>query len=83
MCHIPVNQDEAAIGVYDTLLTLPREVQCIWSMKPSMVTVVYVCARYGTLLVGISVMINPVNDVVRTSSRVFTISYSRTSKTVK
>ena len=64
MCHIPVNQDEAAIVVYDTLLTLPREIQCIWRMKPSMLTAIYVCARYGIVLEAVSCMINPHDTMV-------------------
>ncbi|KAI0080538.1 hypothetical protein K474DRAFT_203978 [Panus rudis PR-1116 ss-1] len=40
----------ATILVYDTILTFPQEIKCIWSRKWSVVTLLYVALRYGTLL---------------------------------
>ncbi|KAF8585187.1 hypothetical protein K439DRAFT_1616140 [Ramaria rubella] len=36
--------------VYDTLLTFPSEVRCIWQKKFQLGTILYILARYATLL---------------------------------
>lgn len=39
-----------ALIVYDTILTLPQEVRCIWQRKWSGVTFLYATIRYVTML---------------------------------
>lgn len=39
-----------ALAVYDTILTFPREVRCIWQRKLGMGPVLYLLIRYGTVL---------------------------------
>ncbi|THH30158.1 hypothetical protein EUX98_g4029 [Antrodiella citrinella] len=40
----------AVLITYDTLLTFSREVQCIWTKKPNLVTVLFILQRYCTLI---------------------------------
>lgn len=47
------------IQVYDILLTLSRELDCIWRRKITAVTVIYAVIRYGTLLqVSVQIVLN-------------------------
>ncbi|KAK7687274.1 hypothetical protein QCA50_009779 [Cerrena zonata] len=39
-----------ALIVYDTILTIPQEIKCIWKRKFSAVTVLYLFIRYGAVL---------------------------------
>ena len=38
-----------ALLVFDTMLTLPSEIKCIWSKKLRLGSILYVMARYSTL----------------------------------
>lgn len=40
----------AVLMVYDTALTFDREVICVWKRKFSLVTILFICMRYGTLV---------------------------------
>ena len=35
--------------MYDTLLSFPQEIRCIWERKYGIVTVLYLLIRYGTI----------------------------------
>lgn len=39
----------AGLLIYDVMLSLSREIKCIWHYKVSTVTVLYIVVRYGTL----------------------------------
>ncbi|KAK7684396.1 hypothetical protein QCA50_012343 [Cerrena zonata] len=39
-----------ALVVYDALLSFTQEIRCIWKRKLSVVTVLYLFIRYGTVL---------------------------------
>ena len=56
-----------AIAIYDALLTLPREVDCIWRQKRSAVTVLYFWQRYCIILLVVSRMQNPFDLTVSIS----------------
>lgn len=47
------------------MLTFSREVECIWRMKPNVLTAVYVAIRYGTLFSASFVFFNPTIVTVR------------------
>ena len=36
--------------VYDTVLTSPQEIKCIWGRKPGAGTILYLFVRYGTII---------------------------------
>ena len=38
------------IILYDTILSFPQEIRCIWRRRFSLVTVSYIIIRYGTLV---------------------------------
>lgn len=40
----------SAIAGYDTLLTFSREIDCIWTRKPSIITALFIMSRYCYLL---------------------------------
>ena len=44
-----VDHTVAAIAIYDPYLTFPNEIHCIWRRKKSIVTVLFVICRYGTV----------------------------------
>ncbi|TCD60976.1 hypothetical protein EIP91_009241 [Steccherinum ochraceum] len=43
--------------VYDTLLTLSRELECIWRRKFSLITVIFVLQRWVLVLDGIGLVL--------------------------
>ena len=36
--------------VYDTVLTSPQEIKCIWGRKPGAGTILYLFVRYGMII---------------------------------
>ena len=39
-----------AVIVYDTVLSFPQEIKCIWGRKPGAGTILYLFIRYGTII---------------------------------
>lgn len=47
------------------MLMFSREVECIWRMKPSVLTALYITIRYGILTRAILQLVNPTSAMVR------------------
>ena len=41
---------QLAVIVYDTVLSFPQEIKCIWGRKPGAGTILYLFVRYGTII---------------------------------
>lgn len=55
----------AVIASYDVMLMFSREVECIWRIKPSVLTALYVTIRYGMLMRTILQLLVPNSAMVR------------------
>ena len=41
---------ELAVIAYDTVLSFPQEIKCIWGRKLEIGTILYLFVRYGTIM---------------------------------
>ncbi|TCD65330.1 hypothetical protein EIP91_002816 [Steccherinum ochraceum] len=64
-----------AVTAYDTLLTFPQEVECIWRRRFDFVTALFFSQRYMTLLGNILGLIQPTYPTVEVCRMMVVLSY--------